>query len=282
MVVSFLKTALRKSPIAYFLARKIVPEGKDAKTQRQEIFNALIKDCALTELRGVEIGPFDRPSLPKDDFPRVEYADVFTTDQLRERARNNPRRKRSDVCEVDHVMLDKSFSDLFSANELDFILCSHVLEHVPDFLGYLRDVENVLRPGGRMIIAYPDRRYTFDLLRAPSSFEALVDRFNRKVTRPDPDVVYDYLINHRRVYTGRIWSGIEPKHDGPSFSEEFALKRMKEAETTYVDAHCNIFTDTEFVDMIKTLNQEGLVSLKVNRLIKTRRPLNEFFVVLEK
>lgn len=282
MVVSFVKNTLRKSPIAYFLARKIVPEGKDAKTQRQELFNALINDCALADLRGVEIGPFDRPSLPKSDFPRVEYADVFTTDQLREKAKKNPRRKRADVCEVDHVMLDKSFSDLFSPNELDFILCSHVLEHVPDFVGYLRDVENVIRPGGRMVIAYPDRRYTFDLLRAPSSFEALVDRFNRKVTRPDPAVVYDYLIHHRRVYTGRIWSGVEPMHDGPSFTEEHALKRMKEAETTYVDAHCNIFTDTEFADMITLLNKKGLISLTVKKMIKTRRPLNEFFVVLEK
>lgn len=206
--------------------------------------------------------------MPKSEFPKVEYVDVLTTRQLRDKAAKNPRRNEADVCEIDHVMLDKSFWDLYQADELDFILCSHVLEHVPDFVGYLRDVENVIRPGGRVVIAYPDRRYTYDLLRTPTSLEALVGRFNRKVTRPEPDVVYDALIHHRCAYTGRIWAGIEPMYDGPSFTKKVALKRSKEAETTYIDVHCNIFTDEEFVKMIKLLNEKELISLTVKNLLK--------------
>ena len=41
--------------------------------------------------------------------------------------------------------------------QFDWVLCSHVLEHVPDDRQALREIARVLRPGGRLILQVPVR-----------------------------------------------------------------------------------------------------------------------------
>src|SRR5450755_3335666 len=50
----------------------------------------------------------------------------------------------------------------------DFVICSHVLEHVAEPIGLVADVYRVLRPGGIALILLPDRHRTFDRNRAPT------------------------------------------------------------------------------------------------------------------
>ncbi len=47
----------------------------------------------------------------------------------------------------------------------DLLVASHVIEHVPDLITWLREIASVLKPTGQARLAIPDRRYTFDLLR---------------------------------------------------------------------------------------------------------------------
>lgn len=46
----------------------------------------------------------------------------------------------------------------FADASFDVVLSFQVIEHVPDADAYLREVRRVLRPGGRFILATPDRR----------------------------------------------------------------------------------------------------------------------------
>ncbi len=43
------------------------------------------------------------------------------------------------------------------SERFDLILCSHVLEHIPDDRGALRQLRRVLRPGGAAVIQVPLR-----------------------------------------------------------------------------------------------------------------------------
>jgi len=53
----------------------------------------------------------------------------------------------------------------FAENEFDFILCNHVLEHIPDDFKAMQEIYRVLKPGGTAILQIPlenDREVTFE------------------------------------------------------------------------------------------------------------------------
>ncbi len=44
----------------------------------------------------------------------------------------------------------------FGADTFDAVVCNHVLEHVPDDLGAMREIRRVLKPGGWALLLVPD------------------------------------------------------------------------------------------------------------------------------
>lgn len=55
----------------------------------------------------------------------------------------------------------------------DAVLASHVLEHVADPIGALREWQRVMRPGGRVLVVVPHRDGTFDHRRPVTTIEHL-------------------------------------------------------------------------------------------------------------
>ena len=63
----------------------------------------------------------------------------------------------------------------FGDNRLDFIIASHVLEHLPFPLAALRNWYQVLAPGGNLVLKVPDKRYSFDIRRPRTRLQHLID-----------------------------------------------------------------------------------------------------------
>jgi SAM-dependent methyltransferase len=78
----------------------------------------------------------------------------------------------------------------------DFVLASHVLEHVANPLRALEEWRRVLVPGGAMLVIVPDHRGTFDHRRAPTSFEHIVADFQNNTTEHDLSHLHEILALH--------------------------------------------------------------------------------------
>jgi SAM-dependent methyltransferase len=63
----------------------------------------------------------------------------------------------------------------FHDDGFDFVIASHVLEHMPFPLHALREWYRVLAPGGVLVLKIPDKRYTFDVRRPRTSLLHLIN-----------------------------------------------------------------------------------------------------------
>ena len=75
----------------------------------------------------------------------------------------------------------------------DFVIASHVLEHLAEPIGFIAEIHRVLRPGGTALILLPDRRLTKDRDRAPTSLEHLVSEYRAGVTTISEAHVAEFL-----------------------------------------------------------------------------------------
>jgi len=77
--------------------------------------------------------------------------------------------------------------DIFGNESFDYIVTSHVLEHVWDLLGCFEEMHRILKPCGRMVHILPHRERTFDKERPLTSWDALADRHLRPEDNPNND-----------------------------------------------------------------------------------------------
>jgi SAM-dependent methyltransferase len=76
---------------------------------------------------------------------------------------------------------------------VDFVIASHVLEHLAEPLGLIDEIHRVLRPGGVALILLPDRRRTFDVHRPPTELDELVRKHASARTSITDDEIARFL-----------------------------------------------------------------------------------------
>ena len=124
------------------------------------------------EQRGIEIGPFHNPLVPRRLGYRPVIVDVFDKETLRARALGDPNIPKDSIELIEEVDIVGSCTDLadlirskYDLGSFDYVVSSHNFEHLPDPIRFLRSCEMVLRPGGFLSMAVPDRRACFDYFR---------------------------------------------------------------------------------------------------------------------
>src|SRR5262245_20390051 len=137
------------------------------------------QDLALAAIdrkgRGLEIGPSFSPLAPK-----AEGFDVDIVDHLDQKGLVAKYKSHgvdvSRIEPVDFVWHAGRLGDLLKRpGHYDYVIASHVIEHLPDPLGFLSDVESLLKPGGVLALVVPDKRYCFDYLKPVSTTGQVVD-----------------------------------------------------------------------------------------------------------
>jgi predicted SAM-dependent methyltransferase len=119
---------------------------------------------------GIEIGALHNP-LPVPSSARVRYVDRMPVPALE---RQYPELRNETLVEVDIIDDGERLTRLPDASE-DFVIANHLLEHCQDPLAALQSMFRVLRPGGVLYLAVPDRRFTFDADRPVTSLEHVLE-----------------------------------------------------------------------------------------------------------
>jgi predicted SAM-dependent methyltransferase len=107
---------------------------------------------------GIEIGALHRP-LPVPREARVRYVDREDVAGLR---RHYPELAGLPLVDVDVVDDGETLASIPDAS-VDFVIANHFIEHTQSPLATLRSHLRVLRPGGVLYLAVPDKRHTFDI-----------------------------------------------------------------------------------------------------------------------
>jgi SAM-dependent methyltransferase len=141
---------------------------------------------------GIEIGPGHSP-FPVPAGVKVSYVDRWepTENSSLFPELGDPQTfPKPDI----PVNLDRDRLSAVPDESQDFVIASHIIEHLANPLAMLMEIHRVLRPGGFLILLLPDRHRTFDRERAPTPLAHLVDEYRRDIREVDDAHIVDFII----------------------------------------------------------------------------------------
>ena len=246
---------------------------------------ALLTACAdIAHASGLEIGPRNSPLIHKSAGP-VLYADYADADTVRANLHNTDIDPAS-VLDIDIVTGGGPLAPLMP-HRVAYAVASHVVEHVPDLLGWLADMHGVLAPGGTLGLAIPDRRFTFDRFRAESTIAEAVEAYLQKYTRPSLRQVFDSAWQSVELGVDAAWRNDIPERTGAAHRAERLAPALElicriHENGAYNDAHCWVFTPASFLDLLEQAARMNLLPYTLQTFHPTELNGYEFFAVLRR
>lgn len=242
----------------------------------------LLSGLDMSTETGVEIGALCRPVVSRSDGT-IFYADHASTEDLREKYKNDPNVDIDSIVEVDAVWGRQSLSEALDDKRADYVIASHVVEHVPDLVGWFTELSAILKPQGQIRLAVPDKRFTFDLMREESRMSDVLSAYVLRARIPQPQAIIDHVMNVRYdISAGEIWLGKQstgrPAH---TFAEAINVAQDAVTNGNYHDVHCWVFTPASFARICRQLVENGLLRMSCNRFFDTTRNELEFYVHMQ-
>jgi hypothetical protein len=241
----------------------------------------LLHGIDVSKKVGMEIGALCRPFLRRADG-EVIYVDHADTPTLREKYRHDPNVVLDEIVTVDAVWGENTLAQAVG-RKVDFVVASHVVEHVPDLIGWLGELRSILKDGGEIRLIVPDKRFTFDYLRCETRLPDVAYASLIKARKPQPHVVFDYIMSVVKLDGGQAWRGevnaetLEHHHD-LDLAQRCAISVAQDNQ--YVDVHCWVFTPESFALLFAGMAAQGLASFECTNFFDSGLYTNEFFVGL--
>ena len=254
--------------------------SKVGLNREEKALSALDKDGL-----GLEIGPSHRPIAPKKRGFNVHILDHLSADDLRKKYAGHAEYgvDIENIEEVDFVWNGEPLTELIGRKACyDWIIASHVCEHVPDLVSFFQQCEALLKPTGRLSLIIPDKRYCFDYFNAISTTGDVLDAFEEKRTRPSVGQVFDYIANSTKLAGAIAW-GAQAEGDYElihSIQQARIVWGQARSSVDYIDVHCWRFTPEGFRLVLSDLNLLGLSRMSAVSEFDTTGC--EFYVTLGK
>ena len=255
-----------------------MPNGFGRMTREDKAFHALNKKGS-----GLEIGPSHNPIAPKSRGFNVHILDHASAEELRAKYQGHGV-NLDNIEDVDFVWSGQSLPNLIGQTACyDYIIASHVIEHVPDLVSFLQQCEALLKADGILSLVIPDKRYCFDYFSPPSTTGNVLDAWAEKRVRPSAGQVFDHIANAAKRNGNIAWES-DGKGGGDELLHTLGEAKAHWARTNstsdYIDVHCWRFTPTSFRLILSDLHELNLVGLGIASEFDTTGC--EFYVSLSK
>lgn len=206
---------------------------------------------------GIEVGALNHP-LAVPETARIKYVDRFSVADLR---RHYPELADEPLVEVDIIDNAERLQTVEEASQ-DFVIANHFIEHCQDPITTIENLLRVIKKGGILYLAVPDKRYSFDSDRPITSFEHLWKDYEEG---PDQSKESHY----------QEWAELVLKETDKSQVEDIVKKLI---ERDY-SIHFHVWASPDFLDLLVTLKNYLNFPLEIQRLFQNS---SEFITILTK
>ncbi len=223
---------------------------------------------------GIEIGGLNNPMTVVGNA-KVLQVDYLSTEDLR---RKFSEQGAVDIASVDVVADAHALDSAFSPGSLDFVIANHVIEHFEDPLRVLRQFHRILRVGGIVHLAVPDKRVTFDKGRPRTPITHLIED-NLKYESSERET---RLFQHYQEWVEMVpphlpvWSNVPKEHND-------YLGNLEQLWADRYSIHLHVWEPDDWTEIINYLNQNGSpFKLLDYSYVFAPEDRNEFVLILRK
>ena len=241
---------------------------------------SIIEELNSNDL-GLEISPLYNPIAKKSNF-NVMYTDCVSK---KESIRKHAHYEHAEIIDLDFIWEPgrKLSICVPKKKKFKFAIASHVLEHVPDPISWVMEVFEVLENEALLYLILPDKRSCYDHFRPETTVAELLDFWFNKRIIPTTAQIYDFLTLSFDDSDGQPPTTKREliRHYDIQQALNFAVHAWVKGK--YLDIHCSNFTPQSFVKVFQTLNDLGILNIKISEPISTSKMWgNEFMVKLRK
>jgi len=220
-------------------------------------------------MRGIEIGPSYRPLCPKNQGWNTLVVDHATRAELV--AKYTAWKVDTSLIEdVDVVLGDDGLDAISPKQGYDYILASHVIEHIPNPIGFFRACADLLKPGGRLRLAVPDKRFCFDLLKPVSTAGQMIQAHAENRRSHTLGQLVDALMFHVTCNGQITFHGVGAADElefvhPPMDAYRMATQAIQSHQ--HYDVHGWVFTPSSFLVICSQLTAMGLLPFRITSVL---------------
>ncbi len=216
-----------------FKIKKLIFESaSNTNDAREDRNKAALDREALASIyltgNGIEVGALHNP-LRVPAYVNVQYVDLKQPEELQKFYVGVTNIKAPDI------LTDGETLAGVGDESQDFVIANHFIEHCQDPIGTIENFLRVLKPKGILFLTIPDKRFTFDVRRPPTTFEHLLKDYREGGE-------WSRFLHHEEAH--RLILGV---------TDEKQIRRHMEG---MADTHYHVWTQTEMLEMIVRLRKE--------------------------
>jgi predicted SAM-dependent methyltransferase len=244
----------------------------------------MLRNIDLKRSEGLEIGALCRPFVQKMEG-NVIYVDHVDTDTLKKKYRDSDDVDINSIVPVDAVWGENNLYDAVGGRLFDYVIASHVIEHVPDLISWLCELASILKKTGEVRVIIPDKRYTFDYMRQPTRLADVMLSYLKQARVPQPHSILDFALNASKKNPLRTLDELKNVEDQElhyTWQQAMGLALDAEVNRHYHDIHCWAFTPQSFASLMEKITSMGLIDFACEGYCSTAVNDIEFFVRLRR